>query len=60
VFDTKKGADLPATWNGITVIDGDISDLRFLDPRGVIVGLRGKGEARKGSHNGFVISTKTV
>lgn len=58
VFDTKKGADLPATWNGYTVIDGDISDLRFLDPRGVIVGLRGKGKARKGSHNGFIISTK--
>ena len=58
VFDTKKGAPLPATWNGITVIDGDISDLRFLDPRGVIVGLRGKGEARKGLHKGFVISTK--
>ena len=60
VFDTKKGAPLPAMWKGIPVIDGDISDLRFLDPRGVIVGLRGKGEARKGSHNGFVISTKTT
>jgi len=30
---------IPKFWNGETVIDGDKSDLRFLDPRGVIVGL---------------------
>lgn len=28
------------------VIDGDESDLRFLDPKGVIVGLKTKGKAR--------------
>jgi hypothetical protein len=47
VFSTKRGAPLPDTWNGVRVIDGDISDLRFTDPRGVVVGLRAKGRARR-------------
>ena len=34
---------LPASWHGYRVIDGDLSDLRFRDPKGVIVGLRPKG-----------------
>jgi len=38
---------LPATWHGYPVINGDISDLRFLDPRGMVVGLTAKGKARK-------------
>jgi hypothetical protein len=33
----------PRTWHGVRVIDGDRHDLRFLDPKGVIVGLREKG-----------------
>ena len=45
---------LPSHWQGIEVIDGDISDLRFQDPRGVIVGLRAKGLAKK-DETGFVI-----
>ena len=28
------------------MVDGDVSDLRFLHPRGVAVGLRAKGKAR--------------
>ena len=47
VFSTAKGEALPASWNGFQVIDGDTHDLRFLDPKGVIVGLRAKGDARK-------------
>jgi hypothetical protein len=39
---------------GADVIDGDASDLRFLDPRGVIVGLTAKGRARKDA-TGFVV-----
>ena len=36
------------TYKGYSVIDGDLSDLRFLDPdSGVIVGLRAKGKARE-------------
>jgi hypothetical protein len=37
---------LPDTFLGRPVIDGDLSDLRFLDPQGVIVGLKTKGKAR--------------
>lgn len=53
VFNTKKGMPLPEQWNGFKVIDGDDSDLRFLDPKGVVVGLRAKGEAKKDT-SGFV------
>lgn len=42
VFDTPKSQPLPTHWRGYTVVDGDKDDLRFLDPRGVIVGLRYK------------------
>lgn len=54
VFNTKRGAPLPATWEGYRVIDGDTHDLRFLDPRGVVVGLRAKGRARRDT-SGFVV-----
>jgi hypothetical protein len=47
------GKQLPATYQGKQVINGDESDLRFLDPMGVIVGLLAKGKAKK-SVNGFV------
>jgi hypothetical protein len=45
---------LPETYLGLPVIDGDQSDLRFLDAQGVIVGLKAKG---KGKHDtsGFVV-----
>jgi hypothetical protein len=55
VFDTPKGRALPSHWNGFPVIDGDTDDLRFLDPKGVVVGLRAKGKARKGDEYGFVV-----
>ncbi|HUQ95165.1 MAG TPA: hypothetical protein VM120_26040 [Bryobacteraceae bacterium] len=45
---------LPATWYGYKVIDGDQSDLRFLDAVGVIVGLKTKGDARTMQTGGFV------
>ena len=45
---------LPTTWRGHKVIDGDENDLRFLDPVGVIVGLKAKGKA-KTDDSGFVI-----
>ena len=45
---------LPKTWNGYEVIDGDESDLRFLDKKGVVVGLIEKGLAKK-DKTGFVI-----
>jgi hypothetical protein len=46
---------LPATYWGFEVIDGDLHDLRHLDPRGVIVGLVPKGAKAKKSMDGFVI-----
>lgn len=58
VFDTKKGQPLPATWAGREVIDGDITDVRFFDKTGVIVGLRAKGNSAKKDTSGFIISTK--
>jgi hypothetical protein len=39
---------------GFAVIDGDDSDLRFLEPKGVIVGLYAKGNAKRDT-SGFVI-----
>lgn len=46
--------DLPKTFKGLEVIDGDIHDMRFLDKPNVVVGLRAKGEAKK-DNTGFVI-----
>jgi len=45
---------LPENWKGYRVVSGDESDLRFLDPQNVIVGLVEKGKAKKDS-SGFVI-----
>ena len=44
---------LPAMFMGRKVIDGTTTDLRFLDPKGVVVGLVAKGRARKDT-SGFV------
>jgi hypothetical protein len=46
--------EVPATYMGRPVINGDETDLRFLDPKGVIVGLKAKGKAKKDT-TGFVI-----
>ncbi len=48
VLKVKRKDALPATFLGVPVVDGDKSDARFLDPRGVIVGLRAKGAMRSG------------
>ena len=44
---------LPATWKGFEVVNGDKNDLRFLDKSGVVVGLIEKGLAKK-DETGFV------
>lgn len=46
--------DLPETFNGRPVIDGDTHDARFVDPSGCIVGLRAKGAAKKDT-SGFTV-----
>jgi hypothetical protein len=45
---------LPSHWQGFPVINGDENDLRFLDPRGVVVGLTAKGKAKTDT-SGFVV-----
>lgn len=45
---------LPSEFMGKKVVDGDLSDLRFLDEKNVIVGLKAKGAARKGESS-FVV-----
>jgi len=47
---------IPTTFEGVPTIDGDKHDLRFLDPLGVIVGLKAKGKAVT-DQSGFVIDT---
>jgi hypothetical protein len=48
------GKELPITFMNRKVIDGDLHDARIDDPKGVIVGLRAKGPARK-DVSGFVV-----
>jgi hypothetical protein len=44
---------LPKTWKGFEVVNGDENDLRFRDKQGVVVGLIEKGLAKK-DETGFV------
>lgn len=58
VFRIDKAHSLPQEFRILQfdrpVIDGDLTDLRFTDPKGVIVGLKVKGKARKDDGDGFV------
>jgi hypothetical protein len=54
VFSTKKNEKLPDSYLGYEVISGDEHDLRFLDKKGVIVGLTAKGKAKRDT-SGFVV-----
>ena len=53
VFAVRPHA-LPLQYADRPVIDGDLDDLRFLDPAGVIVGLSAKGRGKRDT-SGFVI-----
>ena len=46
--------EVPIYYKGREVVDGDESDLRFLDKPNVVVGLKAKGKAKK-DKSGFVI-----
>jgi hypothetical protein len=52
VFD--RAENIPAQFQGRDVVGGDNSDVRHMDPRGVIVGLYAKGRARN-DLSGFVV-----
>lgn len=45
---------IPEKFMGFTVVDGDKDDLRFLDPKGVVVALYAKGKAKQDT-SGFVV-----
>ena len=49
--------EIPYSYLGFQVINGDNHDLRFTDPKGVIVGLTAKGKA-KHDRDGFVVRMK--
>jgi len=53
VFGIKKNSPMPETYGFRYVFNGDESDLRFLDPKNVVVGLYAKGKAKKDT-TGFV------
>ena len=53
VFGLKKTQSMPETYLNRSVFNGDDSDLRFLDPKGVVVGLYAKGKAKQ-DMSGFV------
>ncbi|MEN9317369.1 MAG: Mesorhizobium phage vB MloP Lo5R7ANS [Pseudomonadota bacterium] len=54
VFRSKK--DIPESFIGMECVDGDDSDIRHLDPRGVVVALYAKGKA-KNDASGFVVDS---
>jgi hypothetical protein len=56
VFDRASKGNLPETWSGFRVINGDATDLRFLDEQGVVIGLFAKGKGRRDT-TGFVVPT---
>jgi len=45
---------MPRKHEGVKVISGDDTDLRFLDRQGVVIGLKAKGKARRDT-TGFVL-----
>ena len=50
---------LPRLFKGMKVIDGDTTDMRFLDKQNRVVGLKAKGLAKKDT-SGFVIQTLQI
>lgn len=51
--------ELPKKWAGVTVVDGTETDLRFLDERAVVVGLKANGKAKKDT-TGFTVLTRAA
>lgn len=69
VFGVKSVEELPTSYEGYKVINGDESDLRFLDDKNVIVGLKYKlmtGKGTKGENkdnienNDFIINVSEI
>lgn len=47
----------PSKWERFSTIDGDASDLRFLDSKGKVIALKAKGKARKVKRNPFIVGS---
>ena len=54
VFNILNETELPETYMGYPVVNGDMHDLTFIHPKNVVVGLKAKGDGRKDT-SGFVI-----
>ena len=50
----RRKVDIPSEYLGLPTIDGDRDDMRFLDPKGVVVALYAKGKAKQ-DQSGFVV-----
>ena len=50
----RKEKDIPVKYLGMPVVSGDNSDVRHIDPNGVIVALYAKGAAKRDT-SGFVV-----
>jgi hypothetical protein len=55
-----RKSPFPPTYWGYPVIDGDASDLRFLDPSPCIVGLKAKGKGAREDRTGFVLDAASL
>ena len=55
----RNRQDMPSAFNGMSVVDGDNSDIRHLDDQGVVVGLYAKGKAKL-DYTGFVVDRKII
>ena len=53
VFRDKE--KIPVSFLDRAVIDGNVDDLRFLDPAGSIVGLYARGKEAKQDRSGFIV-----
>ena len=50
----RRKGDIPTEFLGLPTIDGDRDDMRFLDPKEVVVALYAKGKAKQ-DQSGFVV-----
>ena len=57
VLDDVVFESLPLRFWGYDVVDGEMHNLRFLDPAGVVVGLKPRGLAKHDT-TGFVVRSQ--
>lgn len=65
VFNVKHEADLPATYKGYAVVNGDLTDYRIDDAKGIIIGLKWKRIANRANekkvlNSCFVVNLTTA